>query len=192
MRYLSMDIEATGLHQDSLMIEFGMVPFDAEKKIICEEFSRSYYIKCPSFNQLAPKLDDWVKDNMKNVIDKAHNQGIEISEFKQSLTQYLESNEIKKFFNHEKICLFGKSVNAIDLPFLSRDLGWDYMRKYFSHRVLDLSAVVYAMVDMKKLPKEAISGSELMKYLNMGEVAHTALEDARNTALIYIEILKRF
>jgi hypothetical protein len=52
------------------------------------------------------------------------------------------------------------------------------MRKYFSHKVLDLSAVNYALIDYKKIPSHVDSGSELMKYFAMGEVAHTALEDA--------------
>ena len=36
------------------------------------------------------------------------------------------------------------------------------------------------------------SGSNLMNYLNMGEVAHTALEDAKNTAIMYLKLLDKF
>ncbi|MEK6626375.1 MAG: hypothetical protein AABY86_15505, partial [Bdellovibrionota bacterium] len=89
----------------------------------------------------------------------------------------------------QKIVLFGKSMNALDLPLLNRDLGWEFMRKYFHHQVLDLSSVVRAFVDKRLLPPETVSGSALMKHLKMGEVAHTALEDAVNAAKIYLQLL---
>ena len=103
----------------------------------------------------------------------------------------MESAEIKKFFDNEKVVLFGKSLNAIDLPFLTRDLGWDYMRKYFQHRVHDLSSVAYNLIDLGFLPPGSESGSQMMNDLGMGEVAHTALADAKNTALMYFKLLDK-
>ena len=108
------------------------------------------------------------------------------------LFDYLTSPEIVAYFGTsdcQKIVLFGKSMNALDLPLLNRDLGWEFMRKYFHHQVLDLSSVVRAFVDKRLLPPETVSGSALMKHLKMGEVAHTALEDAVNAAKIYLQLL---
>lgn len=189
MRYLSIDIEATGLEKDDFIIEFAAIPIDGEKREIKEELSFHSLIKCPSYTSLKPRLSDWVKENNKELIGLAHKQGISLERFKTSLQNYLEDPKITEFFYRDPITLFGKSLNAIDLPFLNRDLSWEFMRKYFSHRTNDLSSFVYNLVDSKKLPEACISGSELMKHLQMGEVAHTALEDARNTAIAYFKLL---
>ncbi len=193
MRYLSIDIEATGLNENCHIIEFAMVPFDSKTKIIELDLAMGFYIKCPSFEELKPKLDTWIIENMQQLIKTAHQSGKSINEFKQTLDQYLDSDEIKNYFaGQDKIVLFGKSMNAIDLPFLNRDLGWDWMRKRFHFRVHDLSSYTFGLMDMGLLPKGSDSGSALMNYLGMGEVAHTALEDAINTAEMYLKLLTKF
>lgn len=191
MRYLSIDIEATGLAQDCLMIEFAMIPFDAATGVLEESLAKSVYIQCPDFESLKPKLDPWVVEHNETLIRKAHAEGMPMAQFKEMMTSYLESPEVKSYFNNQKITLFGKSMSAIDLPFLNRDLGWEYMRKYFQHRQLDLSGTAYALMDIGLLPQGMESGSALMRYLGFGAVAHTALEDARNTALMYLKIIEK-
>lgn len=191
MRYLSIDIEATGLAENCLMIEFAMIPFDAASGTFEESLSRSVFIQCPSFEELKPTLDPWVVEHNETLIRRAHSEGMPMSDFKKMLQDYLESKEVKSYFNNQKITLFGKSMSAIDLPFLSRDLGWDFMRKYFQHRQLDLSGLAYGLMDLGLLPPGMESGSGLMRYLGMGNVAHTALEDARNTALMYLKIIEK-
>ena len=191
MKYLSLDIEATGLNEDCLIIEFGVIPFDTETQKIEEELAFHHYVKCPSFEELTPKLDQWVKTHNEGLIRKAHESGLPLSDFKTSLQTYLESPAVKQYFGKDKIVLFGKSMNAIDLPFLNRDLGWDFMRKYFHHRQLDFSAACLALIDLKLLPPGMDSGTNLMQYLKMGIVSHTALEDARNTAIMYFKILEK-
>lgn len=191
MKYLSFDIEATGLRQDDLIIEFAAVPFDVKENKIEEALSFHRYVKCPSYEKLLPDLDPWVAEHNKEIIETAHSKGEELQAFSKQFEDYINSAEIKSYFNTEengKIVLFGKSLNAIDLPFLNRDLGWDYMRKYFHHQVLDLSSVSRALVDLEKLPSDCVSGSGLMKYCGLGDVAHTALEDAVNTAKMYLMI----
>lgn len=190
MKYLSIDLEATGLDEHDLVIEFAAVPFNTQDKSIEYNLSFHRYIKCPSFKELSPNLNPWVREHNETLIKKAHLEGLELSTFTDHLSAYLTSSEIQNYFGKdEKIILFGKSMNAIDLPFLTRDLGWEFIRKYFSHRQLDLSCVAYAMVDMGKLPEKCRSGSGLMKHFKMGEVAHTALEDAVNTAKMYLELI---
>ncbi len=188
MKYLSFDLEATGLAEHDLIIEFGLVPFCAKTKTIEEKLSRHWFIKCPSFEELKPKLDQWVIDHNKELIDKAHSEGVEMAQFKQELSDYVKSDEVVEYFG-EKIILFGKSMNAIDLPFMTRDLGWDFMRDHFHHQVLDMSSVAMAFADKGTLPEECRSGSGLMKHFKMGDVAHTALEDAKNVAILYLKSL---
>ena len=195
MRYLSIDIEATGLNENDYMIEFGMIPFCTENQSLEESLAKNYYIKCPSFDLLKPRLDPWVIEHNEQLINKAHKDGMEIDDFREELEIYFERKEVRDYFKNEKkekIILFGKSMSAIDLPFLTRDLSWEFMRKYFHHRNLDLSSTANTLIDLNFLPKECSSGSYLMKHLGMGEVKHTALEDAKNTALMYLKLLDMF
>ncbi len=193
MKYLSIDIEATGLNENDYIIEFAMIPFDSETSQIEKSIQKHYLISCPSFKELEHRLDPWVIKHNKGLIEKAHKNGINIKNFKKELQKDLESAPMQLYFkNNDKITLFGKSLNAIDLPFLIRDLGWNFMRKYFNHQQLDLSSIAYMLADAKIIPEECTSGSKLMKYLNMGEVCHTALEDAYNTASMYLKLLEKY
>lgn len=192
MKYLSFDIEATGLEEDALIIEFAMVPFCTETKKMEYSLAKQFYVQCPSFEELKPNLNDWVAKNNETIIRKAHSEGVGQQDFKQILEDYVHSKEVKDYFNNEKIVLFGKSISAIDLPFLNRDLGWEWMNKHFHHRNLDLSCYTLGLIDMGLLEKGMDSGNSLMKYFKMGDVAHTALEDAINTAQMYLNLLDRF
>ncbi len=191
MRYLSIDIEATGLKEDDSIIEFAMIPFCTVNESIEESLAKEFVIHCPSFEELKPRLDPWVIEHNEALIRRSHAEGISIALFKAELVKYLESDEVKKYFKNEKnekIILFGKSMSAIDLPFLNRDLGWNFMRQHFHHRNLDLSSTANTLIDFQLIPKECSSGSQLMKYLGMGDVKHTALEDAKNTAIMYLKL----
>ncbi len=192
MKYLSIDLEATGLGENCQIIEFAMVPFDTQFRRLEDSLARTTYIHCPSFEDLKPTLDPWVREHNEKIIRKAHSEGLMLSEFKEWLKTYLESPEVRNYFQTQKIVLFGKSMNAIDLPFMNRDLGWDFMRRYFHHRILDLSSIGYGMVDLGNLPQGMDSGTNLMNHLGMGDVAHTALEDAKNTAIMYLKLLDKF
>lgn len=195
MRYLSIDLEATGLAENDLIIEIGLIPFCTQTRTLEDKLAMHSFIKCPSFEELKPRLDQWVIEHNEGLINKAHKEGLTMGDFKIELVQYLESKAVKDYFKNdknEKIILFGKSMNAIDLPFLNRDLGWDFMREYFHHRVLDLSSTANTLIDLNYLPPACSSGSELMRFCSMGEVSHTALEDAKNTALMYLRLLELF
>lgn len=192
MKYLSFDLEATGLEENALIIEFAMVPFDTQTSKIETDLQKHFFIKCPPFEELAPNLNPWVKTHNKELIIKAHAQGIELEQFRKELDDYLNSHPVKKYFGDEKIVLFGKSISAIDLPFLNRDLGWEWMNKNFHHRTQDLSCFLMGLIDLGLLPAGMESGSKIMDYFEMGEVAHTALEDAINTADIYLKLLAKF
>lgn len=191
MKYLSFDIEATGLEENAYIIEFAMVPFDTETNEINHELSKHFYVSCPKYQDLEADLNEWVKVHNKELIIKANAEGLSIESFKSELESYFESDEVRKYFNNKNVTLFGKSMSAIDLPFLNRDLGWEWMNKYFHHRNLDLSCFCLGLIDLGLLEPGMDSGAKLMEHLDMGDVCHTALEDAVNTAKMYIKILER-
>lgn len=192
MKYLSFDLEATGLEEDALIIEFAMVPFCTETGSIENSLAKQFYVQCPSFEELKPNLNEWVVNNNETLIRKAHKEGVTQDEFKNIMQTYVDSKEVKEYFENQRIVLFGKSISAIDLPFLNRDLGWEWMNKYFHHRNQDLSCYSLGLIDMGLLEEGMDSGNKLMEYFNMGNVAHTALEDAINTAQMYINLLDKF
>ena len=195
MKYLSIDMEATGLGKDDLIIEFAMIPFDVEAQVLAHDLTFYRLIQCPPFSVLRPRLDKWVVDHNRSLIEKAHREGILMDELKKEMETYLKSRPVREYFklkDDDKIVLFGKSLSAIDLPFLNRDLGEEFMRRYFHHHTLDLTSVVYALTDLNYLPEETRSGSSLSEHYHMGDVAHTALEDACNMATIYMKIKNQF
>ncbi len=192
MKYLSFDLEATGLYESAHIIEFACIPFDSENRSFRDDLTLNFLVKCPSFEELEPHLDPWVIEHNKTLIEKAHKTGLTLPQFRKKMIDYVENRNVRDYFEDEQIVLFGKSMNSIDIPFLSRDLGWDWIRKHFSHRVLDLTSFCKGLVDMNLLPKNSDSGSVLMEYFKMGEVAHTALEDAKNTAILYFHLLDKF
>ena len=189
-KYLSIDLEATGLDENDLIIEFAAIPVCSDSKAIDHQNSFHTYIECPAFEDLLPNLNPWVAENNKELIIKSHEEGISLENFNNQFFDYLKSSELNDYKNKDsKFVLLGKSLNAIDLPFLNRDLGWQNMRNYFSHQVLDVSGFVRALIDSKKIPEDCTKGSELSLFLEMGEVKHTALEDAIQTAEIYFKLL---
>ena len=192
MKYLSFDLEATGLEEDAYIIEFAMIPFCTETKTLEHELAKQFYVKCPSCEELKPNLSSWVIENNKQLINTAHKEGKTLEEFKQIMNNYVNDPKVRSYFKNEKIVLFGKSISAIDLPFMNRDLGWEWMNQYFHHRNLDLSCYTMGLIDMGLLAPGMESGSKLMKMLNMGDVCHTALEDAINTAKMYLKLLNKF
>lgn len=192
MRYLSIDLEATGLRENDYMIELAFAPFDTDQKSIAHDLSFHTFVQCPSFDELKESLDPWVIEHNQTLIERAHQSGVKLNELPLIVKNYLEQDTIRNYFHNEKIIIFGKSLNALDLPFLNRDLGWDFMRRFFSHKVLDLSSIAFHLIDSKQLPSDHHGSSELMSYFQMGDVAHTALEDAQNCALLYLKILEKF
>ena len=193
-KYLSIDLESTGLNENDYIIEFAAVPFSTQEKTVETSLTFHKIIKCPSYEDLQAHLSSWVKKNNKRAIRKAYEKGIEIDHLKSDLSEYLESQSIREYFGlkkKEKIVLCGKSLNAIDLPFLSRDLGWDYIRHYFHHQVLDISSTAHYMIDSGQLPPGCAVGGELMKHFHMGEVCHTALEDAVHVAKLHMLMVEQ-
>ena len=190
MKYLSLDIETTGLEEGAKIIEFACVPVNVKTKEILKDLSFHTYVQCPSFEELEPHLNDFVKKHNKELIQKAHEVGISLKELQDQLSAYLTSPEIVEFFEGKPPVILGKSLSALDIPLLKRDLGWDYFMKHFHHQVRDVSSIAGYMVDVGLLPPNCISSSQLAKkFLEKKDVDHTALGDSIDMGDIYIKLV---
>ena len=85
MKYLSIDLEATGLGEDDRIIEFAAVPFCTEEKKIAEALAFSTTVQCPSFEDLCPRLSPWVIEHNRELIEKAHREGVSLHQWKELL-----------------------------------------------------------------------------------------------------------
>ena len=185
MRYfLNEDTETTGSSEDSLLIQIAFVPMTQHGDIV-DALAKEWLIKCPSFQELYPKLNDFCRKNNEAIITKAHLEGQDVSIVKAEIEQYLKSEEIQKLFENKKPTLFGKSISALDLPKMVQAFGWDWVRANFNHRVLDLSSIAIDYVNRGLLPPECESSDKLAQHFNLGKVSHLALDDCRQAATVY-------
>lgn len=191
-KYLSVDTEATGLFEDSLLISVAFVPVDVTKGDVRVDLGWECMVKCPSFQELKPTLSEWVVDHMQAVIEKAHAEGVTLSECQRRVSQYLKSAPITAFFANEKPVLLGKSLSALDLPLMTRSFGHSFMDSYFHHHTVDVTCTAHSFVDAGLLPEGHASTTKLMQHFGIREEAeHCALADAIDMARIYVKMIAR-
>ena len=191
-KLLSMDTETLGIHKATKLIEFSCVPACPITREIREDLAFHALIKCDSYEALEPTLSDWVKEHNKELIQKAHLEGIEPEQFVLDLLNYFKSDKILNYLGGEenKFNIVGKSMNSLDLPLLERYLGWDFMRKYFTRSTVDVSDISRYEVMKGNLPNGVTSSKRLMQHFEMGEdVEHTALADCIDMVNIYFRLL---
>jgi DNA polymerase III epsilon subunit-like protein len=189
-KYLSIDTEATGLEENCLMIQLAFVPVDTDKRVIDMSLGKEILIQCPSFEDLKPNLNKWVVEHNESLIRDAHSKGVNQEKLIQIVTEYLESEPVKKFFNYERMPLMGKSMSALDIPLMTRYFGRAFYEKYFHHHTLDITCVARGLVDAGVLPPGNSGTTKLMRYFKIREDAtHTALNDAVDMGKIYFGLL---
>lgn len=189
-KYLSIDTEATGLKEGHYMIQLAMVPVDAGAKKVFHHLGREMLVKCPSFEELEPRLDAWNLEHNKDLIINAHRSGISEAELKRTVEEYLTSDEVTTIFGGNRPILLGKSLSALDIPMLKRYLGWDFYERHFHHHTLDVTCVARFLVDTGVLPPGCESSSKLIQFFKIRDnVMHTALSDAIDMGEIYLRLL---
>ena len=189
-QYLSIDTEATGLQEGNYMIQLAMVPVDGSSRKVFHHLGMEVLVKCPSFEELLPRLDAWNIEHNKELIINANRSGISQEELKTKVTGYLKSPEITAIFGNKRPVLLGKSLSALDIPMLKRYLGWEAYEKHFHHHTLDVTCVARYLVDSGILPEGCESSSKLIKHFKIRDnVNHTALSDAVDMAEIYVRLL---
>lgn len=188
-RALSIDTETTGIHEGVQLIEFSCVPFCIETREIRSDLIFHTLIKCDSYESLKPTLSDWVKEHNKDLIIKAHEEGVEHHVFKSMLHEYLSSDLMVSYLG-DAHSIIGKSMNSLDLPLLERYLGWDFMRKHFVRRTEDIADISRFLVKRGELPNGVTSSKKLMEHFEMGsDVEHRAINDCIDMINIYFKLL---
>ena len=182
--YLNEDTETTGVSEDSLLIQIAFVPMDQHGNTI-DQLAKEWLIKCPSFQELYPKLNDFCRKNNEALITKSHKKGLDAEVVRKEIEDYLSSPAIKALFQNKKPTLFGKSISALDMPKLVQTFGWDWVRSQFNHRVLDLGSLAMDYINRGKLPSDCESSDSLVKFFKLGTVSHLALDDCKQLAQVY-------
>lgn len=185
--YLGIDTETTGLEDDCLLIQVGMMPVN-QAGGYDRKMSREWLIECPSFEALEPKLSYWVINHNRALIERAHREGQPAAEVLEQVIEYVESFP-DGFWADEKPVFFGKSLSALDIPVLIRTFGPTWTRN-FSHLTFDVTSVAFDLVNRGKLPPGCVSINALSKYFGLGEVEHSAVADVVRTADIYQRLFK--
>lgn len=189
-RYLSLDTEATGLEEKCVMIQLAVVPVDVDTSEVHTELGKEWLVKCDSFENLKPTLNDWVLGHMEGLIRKAHAEGLSMEQVKTELSAYLKSQPILDFFGKSRPILMGKSMSALDIPLLTRSFGWGYMQKAFHHHIVDVTCLGKSFEDAGLLPPKTANTTSLMQYFKLKEHAdHTALSDATDMGRIYCKMI---
>lgn len=190
-KYLSIDTEATGLKEDCFLIQLAFVPVDTDTESVKLEMGRETLVKCPSFETLRPSLNSWVVKHNREMIERAHAEGIPMDEVRAWVQQYLEWEPVREFFADERPVFLGKSLSALDIPLMKRYLGEEFMAKRFHHHTADVTSAARLLVDAGVLPPGTASGSKLLGFLQISDnVAHTALADAVDMAEAYIRLVR--
>lgn len=188
--YLSVDTEATGLKEDCFLIQLAFVPVDVEKGVVRTELGRETLVKCPSFESLRPTLNPWVVKHNREMIERAHSEGIPMDEVKAWVQQYLEWEPVRQIFGEERPVFLGKSLSALDIPLLKRYLGEDFLASRFHHHTADVTSAARLLVDSGVLPPGGATGSKLLGFLGIRDnVAHTALSDAVDMGEAYLRLV---
>ena len=189
-KYISLDTEATGLEEDTHLIQVAFVPVDTQSQTVDESLAVETLVQCPSFESLKPHLNEWVLEHNEGLIKEAHQSGLTRELFKEWVKNYFESSKVKAFFEGERPPPLGKSLSALDIPLLNRYLGAENYQKYFHHHTLDITCVARALVDAGKLPQGCESTTQLIQHFALREDArHTALSDAVDMAKIYLKLI---
>ena len=192
MKYVSIDIETTGLNPfTDNIIEIGAIVEDTKLKLdrnLCPKFhvyiNRIEYVG----NLYALAMNGRIFQKMvelKNQIDTEKKNGN--VNFKNELVSALDvATEFKDFLTAngiEKVIPAGKNFGSFDLQFLKRLPDFDKIRIH--HRVLD-PAMLYLKFDTDLEPLDLLTCKQRAGIT--GEVAHESLDDAWDV----IQLLRRF
>jgi DNA polymerase III epsilon subunit-like protein len=159
MKYLSLDIETTGLSLQSNIIQIAAIyqtPHGQNGVFNCLIDDELTHVEYGALAITAPIYKELARPTGVTPIYKIH-------EAKNAFSQFL-----KELSETDRFTVAGKNTANFDIPILTR---WGYDTTRFSHRVLDVGSLY--LPDFGKIP----SLSEINKKLGRSDVSHDALQD---------------
>lgn len=195
MRYLSIDIETTGLTPENCdILQFAAViddlkhpkPLDELPKFEAIILKRDGYQGHPyalsMHSNIFKKIDMAIKKNFE-ICPITGVRFLEICELPQALEVFLLSNGFEQSHGRIYVNVAGKNIGQFDLPFLNAKIkDWGSIK--FLSRVIDPAILYFDIQKDISLPdmKSCLERAGLAE-----EVPHTALEDA----LIVVKLLRK-
>jgi oligoribonuclease len=172
MRYISIDIETTGLEEErDQIIEIGIVEENTKEEKEIKELKRFHcYVENKRIEGNAYAIG-MNAEKIKRISKREPGFNyLKPEEVVDSIKEWLKEIGYKE---NERIVIAGKNVGIFDLQFLKRLKGWEEELN-IHHRVLD-PGMMY--LDIEDLVPPNLSECKVRAGLE-SEVSHTAIEDA--------------
>ncbi len=170
MKYLSLDLETTGLSPtlDQILMLSAVVEDSAVETPVEELPHYTCFVKHARYtgNAFALHLNSWILQILSGTNLTPH-PVLSIEETKMGFARFLDEQ-----FGSNRIVVAGKNVAGFDIPFL-KESGFSSVHS-FLHRVVDPGSV---MIDWSKNAPPSL-GDIKAKVLGDGTVAHDAYQDA--------------
>lgn len=182
-RLLVVDTETGGLDPlEYSILSVGAVVWERRRVVAeIEVFVHENPILCDEEALQVNRVDlDWLEEHGKNPAST-------VSLLESFLAEYFGKPD-----NDHKVCLVGHNVQ-FDIGFLKRlyRLGGGDFSKRFSHRSVDTASVLQFLMLTGLMPLEQPSSTEAFAFfgIDAGDKRHTALGDARATAIMLDKLL---
>jgi len=172
MKYLSIDIETTGLDPEKCdVLEIAFIIEDTENKLPREYCPTLHLFLDNDFYNFEPKaleMNSETMDIIKKLKEKQHYSLCKPGEITEKINSFLFENNI------DTITLAGANLEGFDMKFLSRFLTKLTLLR-FNRRAIEPAHYFVDWAKDEKLP----SLQECKKRAGIeGDVAHNALDDA--------------
>jgi oligoribonuclease (3'-5' exoribonuclease) len=180
VRYCSIDIETTGIDTNNCqLLEIGVVVDDLADPQPLD--------KLPSFHAyiLREKYtgEPYALQLHQQIFRRIYKREQPYQYLIPSAASYSMAHFLTQHFGDKKITVAGKNFANFDLRVLERELPEFKERVNLSHRTFDPSSLYFRLGD-KELPSSTVC----MERAGLeGEVAHTAIEDAK----MVIQLLRK-
>lgn len=172
MRYASIDIETTGLNVDTCdLLEIGVVLDDLSNPLPIDSLPTFHcYILKPSYTGEPYALGMHAKIFQRIANKEKPYEYLDLKHVVLNLQCFFSKNNL-----FDVVTVAGKNFASFDAKVLKRELPDLESKIKFHHRVFDVSSLYYMLGD-KELPSSKLC---MQRAGLKGEVAHTAVEDAK-------------
>lgn len=197
MKYVSIDVETTGIHPEANVIEFGAVVGDTESDASYEDYPSFRRVIIHDRMDVSPEAASMHYD----IFMEMQNKGGEVihvdSNLMHQFNVFLENNGWDE--EEKRINVVGKNFMAFDDHYLRKFKGWrsgtmmGACRGYFkirpSNRCID-PAILYFREGDESLPSFVTCKERCGYEFDSNEYSHRADKDALEAAILFEEGLK--